>query len=51
MASHDEIVMRDEGISGALKAINECIREGLKSRPEKKRGWTYEQMDAERTEQ
>jgi|ECHnycMinimDraft_1075156.scaffolds.fasta_scaffold01275_2 hypothetical protein len=39
MASHDEIVMRGEGISGALKAMDECIRGGLKSKPEQKRGW------------
>ena len=42
-------MIRDEDISDILKAIDEHIREELKSRPEQKRDWrTYEQMDAER---
>ena len=42
-------MIRDEDISDTLKAIDEHIKEELKSRPEQKRDWrTYEQMDAER---
>ena len=39
----------DKDISDTLKAIDEHVRDELKSRPEQKRDWrTYEQMDAER---
>ena len=42
-------MIRNEDISDTLKAIDEHIRDELKSRPEQKRDWrTYEQMDAER---
>jgi len=42
-------MIRDEDISNTLKAIDEHIKEELKSRPEQKRDWrTYEQINAER---
>jgi len=42
-------MIRDEDISDTFKAIEDHIKDELKSRPEKKRDWrTYEQMDAKR---
>ena len=41
-------MIKGEDIISVLKQIEDHIKDELKSRPEKKRERTYEQMDAER---